>query len=328
VGTGFHLELTGRENVFLNGSILGMSRRDIAARFDSIVDFAGVERFIDTPVKRYSSGMYLRLAFAVAAHVEPDVLIVDEVLAVGDAEFQRKCLDGMSTAEAEGRTLVFVSHDLDAIARLCRRALWLDQGRLRLDGPTGEVLDAYLRSGRDGPGGGRVGEPAGGASGGPGPAAMADPAGRVVVHSISVVDGAGRAVGILRRDGAFAVEIDLTLAERVPGFDLALYLVNRRGVRVLDEAWSDTEPVRLDGPGRHVVRVTVPPVLNVGDYAIGLWVGSGDQEIMDVHAAHGFTIEGSARGRPDRVVELLLPWEVRPATGNGHPGRVERSGVT
>src|SRR5215218_7982476 len=139
VGTGFHLELTGRENVFLNGSILGMSRRDIAARFDSIVDFAGVERFIDTPVKRYSSGMYLRLAFAVAAHVEPDVLVVDEILAVGDAEFQRKCLAGMDAARAEGRTLVFVSHDLDAIARLCRRALWMDQGRLRHDGETAEV---------------------------------------------------------------------------------------------------------------------------------------------------------------------------------------------
>ena len=129
VGTGFHPELTGRENVYLNGAILGMTRRDIAPAFDEIVDFSGVERFLDTPVKRYSSGMYLRLAFAVAAHLEPDILVVDEVLAVGDAEFQRKCLGRMQEAEQEGRTLVFVSHDLEALSRICERSLWLDSGR-------------------------------------------------------------------------------------------------------------------------------------------------------------------------------------------------------
>ena len=127
VGTGFHPELTGRENVYLNGAILGMRRREIAARFDEIVEFAGVERFLDTPVKRYSSGMYVRLAFAVAAHLEPEILLVDEVLAVGDAEFQRKCLgQDARRRPAQGRTVVFVSHNLNSVQRLCSRAYLIE----------------------------------------------------------------------------------------------------------------------------------------------------------------------------------------------------------
>src|SRR5688572_4367560 len=147
VGTGFHGELTGRENVYLNGTILGMKRGEIAKKFDEIVAFAGVELFIDTPVKHYSSGMYLRLAFAVAAHLEPEILIVDEVLAVGDADFQRKCLGKMAGVADEGRTIFFVSHNMPAITRLCKRALYMDEGRLRLDGPAHEVVKAYLHSG-------------------------------------------------------------------------------------------------------------------------------------------------------------------------------------
>jgi lipopolysaccharide transport system ATP-binding protein len=146
VGTGFHPDLTGRENVFLNGAILGMRGAEIARKFDEIVAFAEVERFIDTPVKRYSSGMYLRLAFAVAAHLEPEVLLVDEVLAVGDAAFQRKCLGKMSDVAASGRTVVFVSHNLVAVQRLCRRALWLREGRVVDDGEAGQVVARYLQS--------------------------------------------------------------------------------------------------------------------------------------------------------------------------------------
>lgn len=146
VGTGFHPELTGRENVYLNGAILGMRRREIDRQFDEIVDFAEVERFIDTPVKHYSSGMYVRLAFAVAAHLEPEVLIVDEVLAVGDAVFQRKCLGKMNNVAQAGRTVIFVSHNLAAVDTLCSRALLLDKGSLRSSGPTSEVLASYLRS--------------------------------------------------------------------------------------------------------------------------------------------------------------------------------------
>src|SRR5262245_32925808 len=144
VGTGFHHELTGRENVFLSGAILGMSRRDVRARFDEIAAFSGVERFLDTPLKRYSAGMQLRLAFAVAAYLEPDVLIIDEALAVGDAEFQRRCIGRMEDLQRSGRTVIFVSHDLGAIGRLCERTLWLDHGQVAYDGATPDTLQRYF----------------------------------------------------------------------------------------------------------------------------------------------------------------------------------------
>jgi lipopolysaccharide transport system ATP-binding protein len=144
VGTGFHGELTGRENVTLNGVMLGMKRTEVDKKIDAIVEFAGVERFIDTPVRKYSTGMRARLAFAIAAHVEPEILIVDEVLAVGDAEFQRRCLGRMADAARSGRTVLFVSHNMAAIEGLCQRVLWLDQGRLRSDGPASDVIAAYL----------------------------------------------------------------------------------------------------------------------------------------------------------------------------------------
>lgn len=148
VGTGFHPELTGRENVFLNGSVLGMKRKEITGKLDEIVDFAGIERFIDTPVKRYSSGMYVRLAFAVAAHLEPEILLVDEVLAVGDAEFQRRCLGRMQDFGQSGRTVLFVSHNMPAIARLCERTILLSDGQVERDGPSPDVVGHYLQSGQ------------------------------------------------------------------------------------------------------------------------------------------------------------------------------------
>ncbi len=144
VGTGFHPELTGRENIFLNGALLGMRRAEVRARFDEIVAFAEVDRFLDTPVKRYSSGMYVRLAFAVAAHLDPDILIVDEVLAVGDAAFQRKCLGRMGEVAGHGRTVLFVSHNMTAVRNLCTRAVWLDAGRAVRDGEPAAVIQAYL----------------------------------------------------------------------------------------------------------------------------------------------------------------------------------------
>lgn len=147
VGTGFHGELTGRENVYLNGAILGMKRAEISRKFDDIVAFSEVDKFIDTPVKHYSSGMYLRLAFAVAAHLDPEILIVDEVLAVGDASFQKKCLNKMQDVGREGRTVLFVSHNMAAITRLCERAILLDAGQVVQDGPAAEVVSAYLKAG-------------------------------------------------------------------------------------------------------------------------------------------------------------------------------------
>lgn len=152
VGTGFHAELTGRENIFLNGAILGMNRNEITRKFDEIVDFSGVEKFINTPVKRYSSGMYVRLAFAVAAHLEPDILIVDEVLAVGDAEFQKKCLGKMDdVAHKDGRTILFVSHNMGMVNSLCSRAIFLDAGVATWDGQVSEAISRYYNSGKSSP---------------------------------------------------------------------------------------------------------------------------------------------------------------------------------
>lgn len=150
VGTGFHPELTGRENIFLNGAILGMSRGEIRRKFDEIVAFAEVEKFLDTPVKRYSSGMYVRLAFAVAAHLEPEILIVDEVLAVGDAQFQNKCLGKMQDVAHSGRTVLFVSHNMAAVRQLCTTALWMQQGQLVQAGPVEAIANQYLRSTQSG----------------------------------------------------------------------------------------------------------------------------------------------------------------------------------
>jgi lipopolysaccharide transport system ATP-binding protein len=144
VGTGFHPELTGRENVYLNGSILGMSRREIERKFDEIVAFSEIEKFLDTPVKRYSSGMYVRLAFAVAAHLEPEILLVDEVLAVGDATYQRRCIDHMATLARSGCTILIVSHNMDLIPRLCRRGVLLERGRVVRNGPAAEIVQDYL----------------------------------------------------------------------------------------------------------------------------------------------------------------------------------------
>jgi len=149
VGTGFHPELTGRQNIFLNGGLLGMNRREIERKYEEIVDFSGVENYIDTPVKRYSSGMYVRLAFAVAAHLEPDILIVDEVLAVGDAEFQKKCLGKMDdVAHKDGRTILFVSHNMGMISSLCNRAILLDAGTAAWDGQVSEAINRYYNNGK------------------------------------------------------------------------------------------------------------------------------------------------------------------------------------
>ena len=150
VGTGFHPEMTGRENIYLNGAILGMTRKEITRKFDEIVDFSGVERYIDTPVKRYSSGMYVRLAFAVAAHLESEILIVDEVLAVGDAEFQKKCLGKMGdVSKGEGRTVLFVSHDLNAVSQICGTGILLNQGLVEYKGGIRETVSTYLNSNND-----------------------------------------------------------------------------------------------------------------------------------------------------------------------------------
>ena len=299
VGTGFHPELTGRENVYLNGAILGMSRKLVERHFDDIVEFAGVRRFLDTPVKRYSSGMYLRLAFAVAAHLDADILAIDEVLAVGDAEFQRKCLAKMGSLQASGRTVVFVSHNLDAVSSLCRTTAWLDRGQLRAYGPTAEVVDAYLTAGTDLAGRRTY------------PAREDRPAS---VLEARVLDSQGLQVAALPRDEPVTLEVRFAVREPVPGLDLTVFVQNLRGVRVLEEAWSESVADEQRGaPGEFVARIAIPPVLAVGEYVAGLWLGSSYEAMFYEDDVLRFRLDGRDHGRPNRVVALGLAWDVRPA---------------
>jgi ABC-type polysaccharide/polyol phosphate transport system ATPase subunit len=293
VGTGFHPELTGRENIFLNGAILGMSKRDITRRFAQIVDFSGVERFLDTPVKRYSSGMYLRLAFAVAAHLEPDVLIVDEVLAVGDAEFQRKCIGRMHEAEEEGRTLVFVSHDLESLAKLCKRSLWLEAGRVRDSGTTTDIIREYLDSGLSAADTG----------------ANLLQSGPVTVQAVRVSRNGPDAGRLLLRGDHLRIEVDFDVTEDTAGLDLAILVHTLGGTRVFDEVLSDATAMRFS-VGRYRAELAVPPILNVGEYTVGLWFGTQHEEFLDDMAAARFTVHGSDAGRSQRLLVLDLPFVV------------------
>jgi ABC-type polysaccharide/polyol phosphate transport system ATPase subunit len=265
VGTAFHPELTGRENVFLNGVVLGMSRREVGRRFDDIVEFAGVERFLDTPLKRYSSGMYLRLAFAVAAHIDPDVLIVDEVLAVGDAEFQRRCLGRMSEFGREGRTVLFVSHDTGTVGQLCDRAIWLEQGRVRADGSAHDVLDSYVRT--TVPSSLQVEIPVGTSS-------------AIDRLAVGVLDDAGARVDSPRRDQALVFEVAFEARQPLRALDAAVFVVDRHGVRIVNENLSDVGGTISGPPQAYRLRLRVPPLLAAGDYVVGVWLGNEDELVF------------------------------------------------
>ena len=298
VGTGFHPELTGRENVFLNAAVLGMPRAVAAARLDEIVEFSGVGRFLDTPVKRYSSGMYLRLAFAVAAHVDADVLLVDEVLAVGDAEFQRRCLGRMEDLGRSGRTVVFISHNLDAVQRLCSTTLWLDAGRVRAVGRTSDVVDQYLLEAT--PDAGRRTFPD-------------DPDSAVSLLSLDVHSATGATAGRLRREDPYTVQVELVVREHVPGLDLGVSVETLTGLRLLDEALSDSTSggrTPLARPGRHRVSLTLPPMLMPGEYLLNVWAGTTYETLVWEHAAARLRLEGSHQARPDRLLAAQGRWAV------------------
>jgi len=263
VGTGFHPELTGRENIYLNGAILGMRRAEIERKFDEIVDFAEIEQFLDTPVKHYSSGMYVRLAFAVAAHLEPEILLVDEVLAVGDAAFQRKCLGKMGSVAREGRTILFVSHNMGAVENLCTSGLWLDGGRIVARGNVGETIQAYLRStSANGAGGIQRREP------------QASTGARVT--EVRLLDGAGARCDTFRMGETIAVEFDVEFERAFSGLLVAM-LIKRLdlGIFVLETTNADADlEVAQPGPGCRRFRIELPDcTLYPASYAltIGLW---------------------------------------------------------
>jgi lipopolysaccharide transport system ATP-binding protein len=264
VGTGFHPELTGRENIYMNAAMHGMRRAEINRKMDEIVDFAEIEKFIETPVKRYSSGMYMRLAFAVAAHLEPDILLVDEVLAVGDVSFQKKCLGKMESVSKEGRTVIFVSHHMPAITTLCSRIVLLEEGRIRADGPTAEVLPLYIQS----------------AAVSRGESVWADPAtapGDDVTKLVAVrIISEGGVKGDVPIDKELVVEIEYDVFKGGVQLMTAVYLTTASGIGVLsslnapsaclteDEWFAKPRPV-----GRYRSRCLLPAnFLNDGPYRV------------------------------------------------------------
>ncbi|MCD6356278.1 MAG: ABC transporter ATP-binding protein [Anaerolineaceae bacterium] len=263
VGTGFHPELTGRENIFLNGAILGMKRKETERKFDEIVSFSEVEKFIDTPVKRYSSGMYLRLAFAVAAHLEPEILVVDEVLAVGDAEFQRKCLGKMSDVARQGRTVLFVSHNMSAILRLTEETLVIDKGKLLLRASTAEAVDYYLSRGLTQEGV-RVWQPD-----------EINMKCAFIPHFIRVLDEKGKLSSSVRSTKPFSVDLEYLVKKPIKGLRVGIYLITSHGEFIFTSFDTD-KPVQFEKyvvrePGLYHSTVEIPAnMLNGGRYVLGM----------------------------------------------------------
>ncbi|MBA4375081.1 MAG: ABC transporter ATP-binding protein [Anaerolinea sp.] len=264
VGTGFHPELTGRENVYLNGAILGMRRAEIDKKFDEIVAFSEIGQFIDTPVKRYSSGMYMRLAFAVSAHLEPEILIVDEVLAVGDAEFQKKCLGKMSDVAGEGRTVLFVSHNMSAVTRLTKECIILEHGKMTMRGPSHEAVDYYLSHDYE-----KGGERRWQAEEIP---ADAEPFKPVAMR---VLNSKGQVVDSIRSVDPMTIEIEYTLQRPIIGLRVGIYLMTMRGEFVFTSFDTD-DPDKFNQHaerkgGNYISRCAVPAdMLNEGRFVIGV----------------------------------------------------------
>jgi len=291
VGTGFHPELTGRENIYLNGAILGMKRLEIERKFDEIVAFSEVEQFIDTPVKRFSSGMYLRLAFAVAAHLEPEILVVDEVLAVGDAEFQKKCLGKMGDVAQQGRTVLFVSHNMSAILRLTQESIVLDKGRMLMRASTPAAVDFYLSSGHA-----QAGERSWDADEVPASSAPFHPL------ALRLRDGRGQVMDTVRSTDPVTLEVEYRLDLPVTGLRVGFYLSTMRGEYVLTSFDTDDpglfEKFSSRKAGRYVSRCILPPdLLNEGRYALGVNASSfGIRRYFQDEQALAFNVD--AAGAP------------------------------
>ncbi len=307
VGTGFHPELSGRENVFLNGAILGMSRGEIERKFDEIVAFAEVEQFLDTPVKHYSSGMYTRLAFAVAAHLEPEILIVDEVLAVGDIEFQKKCLGKMGDVAKSGRTVLFVSHNMAAVENLCTRGMVLRQGRVTFEGSAPQAISAYLeqnktrmvanleeRTDRQGNG-------------------------RVRATALRIYNSAGEQTDIIKMLDSFTVEVDIvgTLKNAVIGVLFGNYF---RPQMIRGYSWEQVaESIHLNGQNLIRCHFESFPMMH-GEYDIHIWIGQLGELADSVENAATLTVEAQDVFGTGRVPDPLggvavckVKWEINRA---------------
>jgi lipopolysaccharide transport system ATP-binding protein len=308
VGTGFDRELTGRDNIYLSGAILGMRKREIDRKFDEIVEFAQVERFLETPVKRYSSGMYLRLAFAVAAHLEPEILVLDEVLAVGDAQFQRRCLGKMEEVAGQGRTVLFVSHNMAAVSRFCSRCIWLDQGVIRDVGDPESIVAKYLSMGIDETG--EVSFPDDGTSPG---------SDYVRLLGVRIRDAQGQVTVAPDARASMFLEIEYRLLQSAPGLRVGARLVGSDGAVLLSTTDHDDSPEKTPRlAGRYLSRCEIPGhFLNYGQYFVTV---GADFPMIQSHFAVdrilSLRIErvgGTSSHIPDGregMLRMTLPWTI------------------
>lgn len=307
VGTGFHAELSGRENIYLNGAILGMARAEIEKQFNNIVEFAGIEKFLDTPVKHYSSGMYVRLAFAVAAHLEPDILLVDEVLAVGDADFQKKSLGKMEeVTKKSGRTILFVSHNMTAMQTLCRRSLLLEKGRVKMIGPTEDVVRAHLRSPEKIEAIKRY---------------ASDPKKlEAQILKITVTDSEGRATTQIDMAKPFYIEIEYELKTAISAYAILKFFSTTVPNKYIVVSLSNDNNYKYpSGPGIYTAKLTVEPLFNDGTYSFLAAVSSENRGYLDsvveydtlrIANVQGLPFPTAQHGRADALVVLPMPWQV------------------
>jgi len=309
VGTGFHPELTGRENIYLNGAILGMKKTEIQHKFDYMVAFAEIDRFIDTPVKHYSSGMYVRLAFAVAAHLDPEILLVDEVLAVGDASFQKKCLGKMGDVAKEGRTVLFVSHNMGAISRLCPRALLLHEGKVIRDGESEEVISVHLKKST------KASERF---------MQHADPNIRLCLLEAEVVLDGNTALEAIPRNKPITVRLKYRVNAETSSAHVYSNIISADGTIVFGTSDADVDQTRFGKrkPGIYDCQFQIPPqLLNGGDYSVNVSLGIPYQvNFQENDGILTFTVvdlgqsERVIHRRRAGVVWLDIPWEY--PTGN------------
>jgi len=304
VGTGFHEELTGRENIYLNGSILGMKKKEIEKRLDEIVEFSGINQFIDTPIKRYSSGMRLRLGFAVAAHLSPDILLVDEVLAVGDADFQKKCLDTMDGLRASGRTVLFVSHNMAAVEGLCSRCIWIDAGRVRADGDARSIVGDYMKTfaqssvgtvdletieSRSGNGEGRL------------------------TH-FEFLNEAGEIINLIRSGDRLTMRLHYRAHKKLRDLVIGISIHSEYGALLAaSNNWATGNDIPLVDPGEGFADFEVDSLyLLPGRYYLSLWLGKGNNHHDVLKNCIAFDVEsadyyGSGRGIESKFGLMFFP---------------------
>jgi lipopolysaccharide transport system ATP-binding protein len=307
VGTGFHPELTGRENIFLNGAILGMTKKEIHSKFDEIVDFSGVEKYLETPVKRYSSGMYVRLAFAVASHLDPEILVIDEVLAVGDLKFQAKCMDKMKDVSKTGRTIFFVSHNMGLINMLCEKSLLLEEGRLVNQGPTQDIINQYIAN--------VIPENAEYVQ-------ASDPLKPMNLLRARILNRDSKVVSEILYHDSFSIEISYEVNKVVSGCYVGVAILTAQGINVLVTADHDLTPSLLGerNTGNYTTKVSIPcKWFNPGMYFVRVFVVDGfSSTVFDRADVVGFTIvnsgtPGSQLGEDSRksILQPELDWETQ-----------------